>query len=117
MTLEPGVITLHILRYDPDQDIAPQFQTYEIETTSSMNLLSALRYIFEHTDPTLAFRDYECHMGTCSSCRMQLNGKNVRACSALLEPGCEVRVEPAKGAQVIRDVVVDFESPAFHPDD
>jgi len=103
-------ITLNVFRFDPKDDESGRYEKYEIRTDNSMSVLAALRYIYENIDPMVAFRNYECYLGICSSCLMRVNGKNVRACSTLLNPGDEVRIDPIKSKKVIRDLVVDFES-------
>lgn len=74
-----------------------------------MTVLMVLRHIFKNLDPTLAFRDYECYQGVCMSCQMIVNGKIVRACSTMVEPGEEFTVEPLSGHPLIKDLVVSFD--------
>lgn len=74
-----------------------------------MTVLAILRYIFRSLDPSLAFRDYDCYQGVCMSCLMVINGKQLRACSTLVEPGQEVTIEPISGHPLIKDLVVSFD--------
>ncbi len=87
------------------------FEKYEVPAKGSITLQRAIKYVYENLDRTLAFRNYSCYKGVCSNCMVNLNGKNVRSCSVLLQPGEEAVVEPAKGFPVIRDLVVDFNRP------
>ena len=99
---------LKVYRFDPLRDTKPFYQDYEIPFSASMSLLMALEYIYEKMDETLAFRRYCCGTSRCSSCLMEANGRKVRACSTLVERGKPTVVEPLKGYQVIKDLVVDF---------
>jgi len=101
-------VSLKVFRYDPSTDHAPAYKNYEIQWREGLLLLSALKYIRDHLDETLAFRDYCCGCSWCMSCLMMVNGKGIRTCSRLLEPGERLLVEPMKGKPVIKDLVVDF---------
>jgi len=101
-------VDLKISRFDPSKDSKPYYKEYQIQVTSSMSVLMAMEYIYEHMDETLAFRRYCCGTSRCNSCLMQLNGKKIRACSTLCEEGKTLVVEPLKGYRVIKDLVVDF---------
>lgn len=101
-------ILLKIFRYDPSVDCAPTYQSYEVPWKEGLLLLSALKYVRETLDETLAFRDYCCQCGWCTSCLMMVNGKGLRACLKLLKPGENLTVEPISGFPVIKDLVVDF---------
>ena len=70
--------------------------------------MTALKYIRDNIDETLAFRDYCCGCAWCMSCLMMVNGKGSRTCSWLLKPGESLTVEPMQGNPVIKDLVVDF---------
>jgi succinate dehydrogenase/fumarate reductase iron-sulfur protein len=106
MTEKP--IRLKIFRYDPDEDHIPTYKTYEVPWKEGLLLLSALKYIRETLDETLAFRDYCCQCGWCTSCMMTVNGKGMRTCLILLKPGDQYTIEPMKGFPIIKDLVVDF---------
>lgn len=71
-------------------------------------MLTALKYVQNNLDETLAFRDYCCGCSWCTSCMMMVNGKGTRTCSKLLDPGESVVVDPLVGFPVIRDLAVDF---------
>lgn len=101
-------VTLRVLRYDPSEDRAPCYRSYEVPWREGLLLLSALKYIRENLDETLAFRDYCCQCGWCTSCLMMVDGQGIRTCLRLLGPGEEVTVEPMRGFPIIKDLVVDF---------
>ncbi len=74
------------------------------------SLLMALRNLRETEDETLAFRDYHCAKGACGSCMVRMDGKPVKACETMLEPGRAYLIEPLAGKQIIRDLVVQWEN-------
>ncbi|MCL1897172.1 MAG: 2Fe-2S iron-sulfur cluster-binding protein [Clostridiales bacterium] len=101
-------ITLKVFRYDPERDEAPGYKDYEVPWSEGLLVLSALKYVRENIDETLAFRDFCCGCSWCMSCLMMVNGKGTRTCSWLLKPGESLLIEPMWGNPVIKDLVVDF---------
>jgi succinate dehydrogenase/fumarate reductase-like Fe-S protein len=101
-------VSLKIFRYDPDIDQVPTYKNYQVPWSEGLLLLSALKYIRDHLDETLAFRDYSCGCSWCLSCMMMVDGKGMRTCSRPLKPGESLLVEPMMGFPVIRDLAVDF---------
>jgi succinate dehydrogenase/fumarate reductase-like Fe-S protein len=99
---------LTILRFDPSQDTTPRYETYPVAWTEGLTLLAAVRGIYRHTDPTLAFRNYFCGRGLCGGCRMTVDGVARKSCHVVLEPGREYLVEPLRGFPLVRDLVVDL---------
>ena len=106
MNREP--VILKIFRYDPGADRAPRYEIYRVPWKDGLLLLSALKYVRDNLDETLAFRDYCCGCSWCSSCIMLVNGKGTQSCSRPLKPGESLIVEPMRGFPVIRDLAVDF---------
>ena len=106
MSKEP--VTLKVFRFDPKNDEAPVFVDYEVPWSEGLLVLSALKFVRDNIDESLAFRDFCCGCAWCMSCLMMVNGKGTRTCSWLLKPGDEVLVEPMQGNPVIKDLVVDF---------
>ena len=102
------MVNMKVFRYDPGKDEAPAYVEYEVPWSEGLLVLSALKYIRDNIDDTLAFRDYCCGCSWCMSCLMKVNGKGTRTCSWLLKPGESVVVEPMTGSPVIKDLVVDF---------
>ena len=105
--MDGKTITASVLRFDPVTDGAPRFQTYEVAVDEPISAMALVRLIHDQ-DPTFACRTPMCFKGVCGSCLLRLNGRNVRGCAVLLQPGETVTVEPHSGYELIRDVVVDF---------
>ena len=101
-------VSLKVFRFDPDVDLSPAYKVYQVPWQEGLLLLTALKYIRDHIDDTLAFRDYCCGCSWCMSCMMTVDGKGMRTCSRPLVSGESLRVEPMKGYPIIRDLVVDF---------
>ena len=106
MSNEP--VSLKVFRYDPDVDQAPTYKSYQVPWREGLLLLTALKYVRDHLDETLAFRDYCCGCSWCLSCLMMVDGKGRRTCSRTLHPGDNILLEPMKGFPVIKDLAVDF---------
>jgi succinate dehydrogenase/fumarate reductase-like Fe-S protein len=106
MIYEP--VVLKIFRYDPDADRAPRYEQYQVPWREGLLLLSALKYVRDNIDQTLAFRDYCCGCSWCASCVMTVDGKGIRTCSRPLRPGENLLVEPMRGFPILRDLAVDF---------
>ena len=123
--------TFRIQRFDPAHDDEPTYQTYTLDVPEGMTVLEALLRIQAEQDGSLAFR-YACRGAVCGSCAMMINGREGLACrtqihSLLDEPrtvyrGTErqeveeqaedartITVEPLRGLEVIKDLVVDLE--------
>jgi len=101
-------VFLKIFRFNPDTQSSPTYQTYQVPWREGFILLAAIKYVRDHLDETLAFRDYCCGCGWCTSCLMMVDGRGIRTCSRLLKPEESLTVEPMRGFPVIKDLVVDF---------
>jgi len=106
--MKENVITVTIQRFNPKVDKSPSYQEYDIESKESMSVLLLIKHIHDNIDRTLAYRNVACYLGVCTGCIMNINGKNLRACSTIVEPGDKLTIEPAKRYIVVRDLVVDF---------
>ncbi|MCK4427059.1 MAG: succinate dehydrogenase iron-sulfur subunit, partial [candidate division Zixibacteria bacterium] len=83
-----------ILRYDPDKDKEPHFQTYTFDSPKGMTVLEGLIYIFENIDSTLAYRSM-CRAAVCGSCAMHINGVYNLACRTQIDVlGGKVTLRP-----------------------
>ena len=105
----PPTIALDVIRYRPERDEEPFFQTYEVPFRDDWVVLDALNYIKDRLDGSLSFR-WSCRMGVCGSCGMMVNGQPKLTCAAFLsdyQPG-PVRVEPLNYFPIVRDLVVDI---------
>ena len=101
-------VKLKILRFDSEVDEAPVYVDYEVPWREGMLVLTALNYVRENIDETLAFRDFCCGCAWCTSCLMMVNGKGALTCARLIKPGESLIIEPMRGNPVIKDLVVDF---------
>ena len=100
-------IELEVLRYRPEQDQEPFFQTYKVPCEEEWVVLDALNYVKEEMDRTLSYR-WSCHMFVCGSCGMMIDGEPKLACKAFLKdyPTGKIRVEPLSNFPIERDLVV-----------
>jgi fumarate reductase iron-sulfur subunit len=99
-------LEIEVLRYDPEQDSEPRYETFEVEIDEDLAILDALRDIKEEQDSSLAFR-WSCHMMVCGSCGMMVNGEPVLTCSTFVRDlPDKVRIEPLENFPVERDLVV-----------
>ncbi len=84
-------------------------EEFEVAVAPDASLLEALREIRSHQDRSLTLR-YSCCHGSCGTCGMRANGREVLACVtplASLGTG-PVTVEPLANARVEHDLVVDM---------
>lgn len=97
-------ITVKIHRFDPQNDKAPYFQSYEVPLEIGMGVLDVLNYIYENLDGSLAYFNHaSCRQGVCTRCRLKLNEKTVLSCQT--EVTGDITITPAHG-EVVRDLVV-----------
>lgn len=100
-------IEIEVLRYRPEQDEKPFFQSYRVPFSDDMSVLQGLQYIKDELDSTLSYR-WSCRMAICGSCGMMINGVPDLACHSFLRnfhPG-KLRVEPLEHFPIERDLVV-----------
>ena len=104
-------VTLSILRYRPEVDGEPHFQTYTVPYREDWVVLDALNYIKDHLDATLSYR-WSCHMAICGSCGMMINGEPKLACHAFLRDYRHdvIRIEPLDHFPIERDLVIVMDS-------
>ena len=104
---EPQTIEIRVLRYHPERDAAPAWQSYTVPYPDDMSVLQGLQYIKDEIDGTLSFR-WSCRMAICGSCGMMVKGKPQLSCQTFLRklaPG-PVRVEALAHLPIERDLVV-----------
>ncbi len=105
------------------ENSAPTWQTYVIETESGNTILDCLNRIKWEQDGGLAFRK-NCRNTICGSCSMRINGRSALACKenvgseisrlqndSGLEEGDnipEITIAPLGNMPVIKDLVVDM---------
>ncbi|MBF0095013.1 MAG: succinate dehydrogenase/fumarate reductase iron-sulfur subunit [Alphaproteobacteria bacterium] len=99
-------ITFEVMRYRPESDAEPSYQTYSVPCEQEWVVLDALLYIKDNLDTTLSFR-WSCHMAVCGSCGMIVNGEPMLSCKAFLRDYPDViRVEPLTNFPIERDLVI-----------
>ncbi len=103
-------VTLKILRYNPEKDQKPHYQTFQIQAEPTDRVLDMLEDIKGSQDGTLTFRR-SCAHGVCGSDAMRINGRNLLACKVLLQDleTDEITVEPLLGLKIEKDLIVDME--------
>jgi fumarate reductase iron-sulfur subunit len=96
-----------VLRYRPEQEDKPVWQSYTLPLADDMPVLQGLHYIKDYLDDTLSYR-WSCRMAICGSCGMMVDGKPKLACRTFVRdhlPG-PVRVEALAHFPIERDLVV-----------
>jgi fumarate reductase iron-sulfur subunit len=103
----PRRLTIRVLRYNPQQaDVAPRWQTYELDDAPGMTLFIALTEIREKLDASLQF-DFVCRAGICGSCAMLIDGRPALACRTLTARlGRAVTLAPLPVFELIGDLSV-----------
>jgi len=104
-------IQLEILRFDPERDTEPSFQTFRVQAEPTDRILDLLMHVKRFQDGTLGFRK-SCAHGVCGSDAMRINGRDRLACKTLVRDvadadGTTVRIEPLRHFPVKRDLIVD----------
>lgn len=105
---EPRTIEIEVLRYNPERDAEPHFQTFEVPFADDTSVLQGLQYIKDHLDGSLTFR-WSCRMAICGSCGNMVNGVPQLSCHTFLRdyyPG-KVRIEPLTHFPILRDLAID----------
>ncbi len=105
-----GVIEITIRRGKDQANASTRGPTYSIPGSRRLTVLEALAWIYREKDASLAFRRYRCGRRLCRSCEVMLDGKRVRGCATLLDPGGSYLLEPAYPERKIRDLVCDREA-------
>ncbi len=101
-------IDIEVLRYNPEKDYKPSYQTFEVPFADETSVLQGLQYIKDQLDGSLTFR-WSCRMEICGSCGMMINGVPNLTCSSFLRdyyPG-KLRIEPLSHLPIERDLAVD----------
>lgn len=102
-------VTLKILRFNPETDSKPHYETYTVEQEPTDRVLDALNEVKWNHDGTLTFRR-SCAHGVCGSDAMRINGRNALSCKTLIQDvGESMTIEPLLGYRVIKDLVIDMD--------
>ena len=108
---EPAAtIQIDVLRYRPEQEDEPVWQSYIVPCADDMSVLQALQHVKDEQDGTLGFR-WSCRMAICGSCGMMVNGTPVLSCKTFLRdlrPG-PVRIEALAHFPIECDLIVSVE--------
>lgn len=99
-------IQLEVMRYRPETDSEPWYQTYTVPCEEEWVVLDALNYVKDELDRSLSYR-WSCHMFVCGSCGMMVDGEPKLSCKAFLKDyGDKIRVEPLSNFPIERDLVI-----------
>lgn len=97
-------VTIKVYRHHPSTATRPYLAAYHVPAYPRATVLSALLYIYEHLDPTLAFR-YGCRFQKCGQCAVEINGRPRLACLTYLKPDTTVR--PLPKFPLLQDLVIE----------
>lgn len=103
-------IEIQVLRFRPEEEDKPVWQSYEVPYTDDMSVLQGLQYIKDELDGSLSFR-WSCRMAICGSCGMMINDRPKLSCQTFLRelaPG-PVKIEALAHFPIERDLVVSVE--------
>jgi succinate dehydrogenase/fumarate reductase-like Fe-S protein len=105
IAMAEGVINVKVFRFDPSVDKEPYYESYRVPLDQGMSAMSALDYIYQNLDSTLAYYDHAgCDLGICARCTGKINGKAGLFCQTAIE-GDSV-LEPTNKTKVLKDLVV-----------
>jgi succinate dehydrogenase / fumarate reductase iron-sulfur subunit len=103
----PRTVLLEVFRSDPDRR-AGRYDRFRVPVGPRTTVLDALLAVRRGHDPSLTLR-HSCLHGSCGTCGMRVNGREVLACVTRLDGlGDPVVIEPLAGAPVVGDLVVDM---------
>lgn len=94
---------LRLFRFHPKRDSSPRHEEYEIESADTLNVMQAIRRVYDTLDGTLSFRNANCRRGVCGLCSMMINGKRQLACMCVTEDN--MTIEPPPNRTVVKDLV------------
>ena len=104
------MLTVSIYRYNPDEDVEPRMQDYQVDTEGKNLMVLDVLEKLKVDEPSLSFRR-SCREGVCGSDGMNMAGKNGLACvtpiNDVVKNG-KLVLRPLPGLPVIRDLVVDM---------
>jgi fumarate reductase iron-sulfur subunit len=100
-------LRIRVMRFNPAQpEVAPHWQTYELEDAPGMTLFIALTEIREKLDASLQF-DFVCRAGICGSCAILVNGRPTLACRVLTKGlDADITLAPLPVFELIGDLSV-----------
>ena len=105
------MLQVSVYRFNPETDVAPQMQEYQVETGGKdLMVLDVLEMIKAEHDASVTYRR-SCREGVCGSDGLNINGKNGLACITPLSGAVKnnkLVIRPLPGLPVVRDLVVDM---------
>ncbi len=103
-------VDLRVLRFDPERDAKPHWESYLVESEPMDRVLDLLHRVKYEQDGSLTFRR-SCAHGVCGSDAMLINGRNRLACKIRIEQlgRKRITVAPLPGLPLVKDLVVDME--------
>lgn len=108
MTETPKEISVKVYRFNPRVDKKAGYLTYKVPLEKGWSILNVLKHIYENLDSSLAFYT-SCRIGKCNGCLVFVNGKSTRACTTPIRGN--ITIEPLKGFELIKDLVVNLDKP------
>jgi succinate dehydrogenase / fumarate reductase iron-sulfur subunit len=103
--------TLVIRRFDPEVDLEPRWESFDVVMGGTDRVLDALHKIKWEQDGSLTFRR-SCAHGVCGSDAMRINGRNRLACKTLLKDldlSKPIYIEAIKGLPLEKDLIVNMD--------
>lgn len=101
-------IKVEIMRFNPERDNEPHFDTFDVPYDDATSVLDALGYVKDNLAADLSYR-WSCRMAICGSCGMMINGKPMLACKTFLREYRDgVKIEALGNFPIERDLVVDM---------
>ena len=87
---------------------ASRLERFEVEYDERTTLLDALEFIRTRGERTLAYR-HSCHHGSCGTCAVRVDGKEVLACLVPLASikSAEPVLEPLAAFELVADLAID----------
>jgi succinate dehydrogenase / fumarate reductase iron-sulfur subunit len=101
---------VEVYRWSEESGENPHIDTFDIPKNECGSMvLDVLLKIKNDLDSSLAFRR-SCREGVCGSCSMNVNGKNILACTKSLADyeGESLKIYPLPHMNVVKDLVVDM---------
>ncbi len=83
MTDSTKIIEMEVMRYRPEQDKEPFYQTYSVAFEDDWSVLQGLQYIRDDLDSSLSFR-WSCRTAICGSCGVMIDGVPSLGCRTYL---------------------------------
>ncbi len=98
-------LKIAVFRFDATVDSKPYYRTYDVPFSDGMSAMSALDYIYQNLDSTLAYYEHAgCDLGICARCIGKINGKPGLLCQTLINEN--VTLEPVSDKNVLKDLVM-----------